>query len=350
VKYLKIYNELKSEIIAGKYAPGSKLAHTPELIKRFGVSGQTIRHARKLLEMEGLVKGIPSRGTFVQKTSEPHLFSLSRKIEKVGLLSLNRVSVLSSPYFANIYRGIERDAEKLEVPVEFISCWRKHTLEVIREIAFHEVKGLITIEFENDNLRKEIDGLGLPVVHLEIMEPASRKNMILADHVQGGALAARKLYELGHRKILYFNVFIARFKKADQMSARRWQGVVKEARKRNLRNVKKKTIVLGRGQDKIRKALRSALKEHEDYTGIITSLEMSYLKEELEKRPASETKNLDIISFNQTNLPELVNRKPIWFCKWDGVKMGKMALKTLLDKSGSFPRIQHLPMHLDRNL
>jgi hypothetical protein len=188
------------------------------------------------------------------------------------------------------------------------------------------------------------------MVHLEILEPASRKKMIVADHRKGGIMCLRKLMDLGHTKILYINVFLSSLNKSDQMSAIRWIGIRKEAEKRKLSHVKKEDVILGRGTDFLKKQVVEMLKKYRGYTGIITSLGTDHIKDTLEKRPVSETKKMDLIYFIESDSPYLINRKPVWRCKWDGRKMGRLALKTLLDKKDSYPKIQYLPMHLDQNI
>ncbi len=64
-KYQAIHERLRTEILAGELAPGSKLPPQSELAERFGVTLMTLRQAVGELEAEGLVRAERGRGTFV---------------------------------------------------------------------------------------------------------------------------------------------------------------------------------------------------------------------------------------------------------------------------------------------
>lgn len=64
----RITDDLRSEIAAGQYAPGSRLPTEVELSERFGVSRPTVRNAIRQLEALGLVTTRHGSGTFVNKS------------------------------------------------------------------------------------------------------------------------------------------------------------------------------------------------------------------------------------------------------------------------------------------
>ncbi|MBW2093207.1 MAG: GntR family transcriptional regulator [Deltaproteobacteria bacterium] len=63
--YSRIASILRNNILAGKYAPGSKLLSEEGLSAHFGVSRITIRQSLSRLEREGLIRRSRGKGTFV---------------------------------------------------------------------------------------------------------------------------------------------------------------------------------------------------------------------------------------------------------------------------------------------
>jgi DNA-binding GntR family transcriptional regulator len=86
MKYLEIYQKLKTGVETGKYPLNSMLPKSPDLAREYGVSLQTIQKARKLLEMEGYLKGIPSKGTLVINKNQIHHYFVKSKSHKIGIL------------------------------------------------------------------------------------------------------------------------------------------------------------------------------------------------------------------------------------------------------------------------
>ena len=71
VKHIKtirdqVYQILRDEICAGKYAPGSWLQET-ELTEYLGVSRSPVREALRRLVADGLLMEIPNKGVFVKE-------------------------------------------------------------------------------------------------------------------------------------------------------------------------------------------------------------------------------------------------------------------------------------------
>jgi GntR family transcriptional regulator len=63
--YLKIGNDLRSDVLKGRYRVGDQLPTETELMKQYNVSRQTVRRSFHDLVAEGLVVRSAGRGTFV---------------------------------------------------------------------------------------------------------------------------------------------------------------------------------------------------------------------------------------------------------------------------------------------
>ena len=68
--------DLKSRILEGSLAPGTKLPSEAELIEEYSVSRTVVREAVTRLRAEGLVETFQGRGSFVLAIPEPSSFQL----------------------------------------------------------------------------------------------------------------------------------------------------------------------------------------------------------------------------------------------------------------------------------
>jgi GntR family transcriptional regulator, phosphonate transport system regulatory protein len=66
-RWEEIANELRDDILQGRFAPGERLPNEQELAQRFGVNRHTLRQAMQALAREGHVHVRQGRGTFVRE-------------------------------------------------------------------------------------------------------------------------------------------------------------------------------------------------------------------------------------------------------------------------------------------
>jgi GntR family transcriptional regulator len=65
--YERLADELREDIISGRYKPGDRLPSTLELMERTGVANLTVRGAYRMLIEEGLVESVSKRGFYVRR-------------------------------------------------------------------------------------------------------------------------------------------------------------------------------------------------------------------------------------------------------------------------------------------
>lgn len=64
-KYRKIYQDLSGKIINGEYKEGTQLPSENLLVKRYGVSRETVRKALSLLQTNGYIQKLKGKGSIV---------------------------------------------------------------------------------------------------------------------------------------------------------------------------------------------------------------------------------------------------------------------------------------------
>lgn len=85
--YDRVLFELRSAILDGRHAPGSRLREV-ELAERYGVSRIPLREAMRTLEAEGLVESSPNRGVTVralERTDIEELFDFRLALERLAV-------------------------------------------------------------------------------------------------------------------------------------------------------------------------------------------------------------------------------------------------------------------------
>ena len=65
--YERLADELRRDILSGRYKPGDRLPSTLELMERTGVANLTVRGAYRVLIEEGLVESVNKRGFYVRQ-------------------------------------------------------------------------------------------------------------------------------------------------------------------------------------------------------------------------------------------------------------------------------------------
>jgi DNA-binding GntR family transcriptional regulator len=70
--YVDVATEIRSRVVKGTIAPGSRLPSLSEFVDQFGVSAITIRRALGELMHEGLIEGHQGLGVFVKAVPRIH--------------------------------------------------------------------------------------------------------------------------------------------------------------------------------------------------------------------------------------------------------------------------------------
>jgi DNA-binding GntR family transcriptional regulator len=61
---------LRRRIASGRLLPGMRMPDAADLSREYGLSPQTVRHALRVLQEEGMLVGRDGEGLFVRETSE----------------------------------------------------------------------------------------------------------------------------------------------------------------------------------------------------------------------------------------------------------------------------------------
>ncbi|MGC4060874.1 MAG: GntR family transcriptional regulator [Aquabacterium sp.] len=142
--YGQIRNSLRSRIVDGSYAPGSRVPSESELGRRFQASRITVRQALAELQKEGLIYTLHGKGSFVSKPKAyQNVSSLMGFAEQMGTMGYEVVNDLlgqeSLPADAQVAERLKLDEGQLvsrirrvrylnREPVSLEVTWVPHAL------------------------------------------------------------------------------------------------------------------------------------------------------------------------------------------------------------------------------
>lgn len=123
--YLRIMEDLRAQIIQGRWKVGEAIPPEPELERLYGASRGTVRRAVDELARQGYIVKRPGKGTFVRSTSpvlqKSELASLTRQLTARGLtpttrlLSTERIRAAAAEGRVQEGFGLTGDAEVIHI-------------------------------------------------------------------------------------------------------------------------------------------------------------------------------------------------------------------------------------------
>ena len=121
VKYIEIAEELKQEIISGKYKAGDKLYSRSQLAAKYHIGEVTAVRVQNYLAQGGFVRKVPGGGIFVNYASDSLAMRLERnhwpKVRKIVEFRLNS-SVRSESFPKRFYAEIEKQIRDRNIPYQ----------------------------------------------------------------------------------------------------------------------------------------------------------------------------------------------------------------------------------------
>ena len=138
---------LKSRILDGSLAPGTKLPSEAELIEEYAVSRTVVREAVTRLRAEGLVETFQGRGSFVLALPEPTSFTVEasairNQADVLAMIDF-RLGVESEAAYLAAARGAPEAGEAVRAALEaFTAAGPEDAVEA--DFAFHRAVAAAT--------------------------------------------------------------------------------------------------------------------------------------------------------------------------------------------------------------
>lgn len=223
MKYQALADTLRQELIRNSGQKGYKLPTELELTQRYHLSRQTVRHALRLLEEEGLIHRRQGSGSFT-----------------TGLLpgaAPRQIAVVTSSLDDYIFPAILHDASDVftrhgySTAVYATSNQVGMEREILLRLIEEPVSGLLVegsktaLPTPNEDLYQRLRQSGTPMVFLHgAYSQLTGVPCVADDNYGGGYRLARHLTERGHREIAGL------FKSDDVQGPQRYHGAVSAIR------------------------------------------------------------------------------------------------------------------------
>lgn len=217
-KYRQLAAILRSEL-ASLAQHGGKLDTEDELSRRYHMSRQTVRHALKLLEDEGLILRRQGSGSYVRQT--PH----QAHADRVAVITSSREHY----FYPKILHDIQTELSEAGYGVLNFAAENRVGLEreILQQIIQTGAAGIIVegtksaLPNPNADLYSALSQQGIPIVFLH----GGYSNLpeyprVVDDNYGGGRLLTQYLLDKGCRKIAGI------FKSDDIQGPLRYQGMV----------------------------------------------------------------------------------------------------------------------------
>ena len=209
--YIRIYNEIKGQILSGAFAPGMKLPTEAELQAAYGVSRITVKKAMDLLVDNALIERYPGKGTFIRDSSGAEASASQQEPERVPASDSKIIGMLMSgfsPAFGQDFlRGVAAETNRqgwcLMTGIGHSSTQEES--ELIQRMIRNGAKGLVVMPIHTESginagivncamqnfplvlADRYLDGLSLPYVG--------------SDHADASFQIMQYLFSLGHTEI-----------------------------------------------------------------------------------------------------------------------------------------------------
>ncbi|WP_431934353.1 GntR family transcriptional regulator [Nonomuraea jabiensis] len=129
--YTQIADRLRAQVAAGRYPPGSSLPSEAKLCAEFRVARNTVRRGLAILEQEGLIVTIPSKGHVVKDPSADTAY---------------RYQTIASELRAQIERGELAAGAVLPSEKELRQRYEASRATVRQALGVLEREGLVVVE------------------------------------------------------------------------------------------------------------------------------------------------------------------------------------------------------------
>lgn len=201
LKYYKLMEDLKKQILEGEFKPKDKLPSENELAARYQVSRQTVRKALSILENAGFIYAEHGRGTFCSE-----LPVHNRNSKNIAVI----ITYLSDYIFPRVIQGIDSCLTDRGYSIILKNTHNSRSREArcLEDLLQKDIDGIIIepsksqIYCRHMSLYHKLDEMGVPYVFIQgCFAQMSHKPSVLMDDCKGGYMITRRLISLGHKNI-----------------------------------------------------------------------------------------------------------------------------------------------------
>ncbi len=208
LKYMDIVDWTKEQITIGTFQPKKKFFSESKLGEIFGFSRQTVRRALEELEQMGYITRVRGSGTYItgkQPDADMNPAANEPKSRIIGVVSTH----LDAYIFPSIIQGIEGvlNAGGYTMLLTSTKNQIEGEIRALKIMSERHLDGLIVeptksgLPCINLDLYHAISRKGIPIVFIDSCYPELPVPYVSLDDEEAGYIAAKHLFDLGHRDI-----------------------------------------------------------------------------------------------------------------------------------------------------
>ncbi len=197
--HVQLHNQLRRLIVSGRWPFGERIPAELPLSRHLDISRTTVRIALQRLEVEGLIKRRPGRGTFV--VHQPQGQAANRSIGYITCSFHNEIHT-------SILNSAQTQLRSAGYQVIFGNARDRHDEgRILQQLLDDEVAGLMLWANakptdETRAILADYESRGIPIVFMDRPVAGVRADYVASDNFGGSYDLARHLIELGHRHIV----------------------------------------------------------------------------------------------------------------------------------------------------
>lgn len=331
MKYIELYNELKSAIESGLFPAGGRIPNTRVLMEEKSLSLATVVKAVKMLEAEGLIKRVKSKGTFVLEKGVAGLASLkaAARIAFIfeGFLSKN----LEAHFFLQALQGVENVCQKYGKSLVPMGTENKGVETLLTEIRTAGIGGVIFYSMHSNPIFQYLKTMKIPFVYCEYIDFRLNADQFTTDHLKAGSLALSRLLELGHKEIVFWGNYKLAQRRNETYHQYWWHAVQAEAELKNFSGLSSAFIHRQTDREAMKIPAARVLEKHPEATGHICSSTTYFnlVREFVESGRFLKDKTVDVVLFADWHEKKTISGRPVLQCRWDTREMGALAAERL---------------------
>jgi GntR family transcriptional regulator of arabinose operon len=192
-KYQELKKYFVDRIRSGELEYNARVPSEPELMKRYGLSRNTIRQAMKELENEGYLYRVRGKGTFV-RTKTPDV------LKKIALIIFD-AEYSTHPLVAMMIRGLDSVLKKHGYMLDILVSRRSGLETDITKLSNIYAAFLIGAWQIDPNIIRTLTEKNIPHLFVKNYFPGLEGNAVLIDFQKAGSLIVEHLAGLGHKNI-----------------------------------------------------------------------------------------------------------------------------------------------------
>ena len=203
--YMRVYQDLRKNILTGIYQHGDQLPTEAQLQITYNVSRITIKKAMEMLSKDDLIQRFPGKGTFVHlHGNAPQVASIHGNTSPViGVIMSGFSSIFGSQFLRGVAEEVNRQGCTLMAGLCCSSVQEEDTL--IERLIQNGVSGIIAMAVHSEaGIHAGIvsNALnGFPMVLVDRYLEGIALPYVGSDHTDAAFQATQYLFSLGHKHI-----------------------------------------------------------------------------------------------------------------------------------------------------